>query len=111
MKDKNNTLDTLRSIFHDSCTKHGIAAGNKDTVIKNGMALFEINASGDVFPLNNSYPTVASFVIAHRGDTVKPVDSNNLTKEQLYNRLVGYAKSGNMKMYRKTREQYASCSA
>ncbi len=119
MKGMNETLimnvsddqhtETLKSIFSDSCLKNGVPDYNKDSVINNGINLFELDSSGDVLPLS-SYSTIAEYVIAHRGDTVQNDNTTDATKEQLYNRLVGYAKSGNMKMYRQTRQLYASCS-
>ena len=99
---------TLKSIFSDSCSKHGVPNSAKDNLINNGISLFEINAAGDVFPLNNSYPTVASFVIAHRRDIIQDDNSNNLTKEQLYNRLAESAKARDMVEYRRLRKQYSA---
>lgn len=104
---KQETKSKLYAIFNDSCVKHGVVESEKNNLIINGVGLFEINTSGDVFPLG-SYQTIAEYVIAHRIDIIHDDNSNNLTKEQLYNRLSKSAKAGNMVEYRRLRKQYSA---
>ena len=69
--DNQHPTDTLKLIFADSCVKHSVPDTQKDNLIKNGIALFELDSSGDVLPLS-SYSTIAEYVLKHRDDNIEP---------------------------------------
>ncbi len=99
--------DTLRAKLHRACTEQGVLDERKDSIVKGGLELFSVDASGMcTFPLGK-YPNIVDYVKIHSGDTVQD-DYSNLTKEQLYNRLVKAAKTGKMIEYRRLRKQYSA---
>ena len=106
-KSDNQHTATLKSIFSDSCIKNGVPDTKRDNLINNGVNLFELDSSGDVLPLS-SYSTISEYVLKHRGNITQTDNTTDLTKEQLYNRLVKAANDGRMAEYRRLRKQYST---
>ena len=104
--DKHNIL---KSHLQESCAKHGVPDAKQNQIVESGLDLFEIGGSGNyVFPLGD-YATIYEYVLAHRGEhNVVQADDSNLTKKQLYNRLVKAATGGRMVEYRRLRKQYSA---
>ena len=104
-----NKHNILKTYLLESCAKHGVPDSKKDQVIEDGLGLFELGGSDNyVFPLGD-YATIYEYVLAHRTEhDVAQADDANLTKDQLYNRLVKAATAGNMVEYRRLRLQYSA---
>ena len=101
------SADTLKEKLHRACTEHDVLDAKKDSIIKNGLELFSVDISGMyTFPLGK-YPSINDYIKAHSSDTPQD-DYSNLTKEQLYSRLVKAAETGKMVEYRRLRKQYSA---
>ena len=102
-------VENLETIIGGCCEKHGIADAKKEYLINNGLSLFKFDVANDfVYPIGN-YQTVLEYVLAHcsEDDAVKAEESN-LTKENLYNRLIKAAETKNIVEYRRLRKQYTA---
>ncbi len=99
----------LKSHLQESCAKHGVPDAKKEQIIENGLGLFELGGSGNyVFP-RGDYATIYEYILAHRGEPdIVQADDSDLTKDQLYNRLVKAATAGRMVEYRRLRKQYSA---
>lgn len=118
MKGMNTTLilnepetqfpDTLKAKLQRACTEQGVSDVKKDSIIKNGLELFMVDGSGIYTLPLGKYANIAEYVKArrHDHDGVQADDLPELTKEQLYNRLVEAAKAGKMVEYRRLRKHY-----
>jgi hypothetical protein len=101
-----NEPDTLEAKLHRACTEHGVPDDRRDSIITNGLEMFTVDDAGLItFPLGK-YPNITEYIKAYRhGDGIVD-DLTELTKEQLYNRLVKAAEAGKMVDYRRLRKQY-----
>lgn len=88
-----------------SCSEHDVPHAEKGRIIENGLKLFSIDASGVFTTPRGKHATIDHYVKAHRDGAEQGADSN-LTKEQLYSRLVEAASAGKMAEYRHLRKQY-----
>jgi hypothetical protein len=101
-----NEPDTLKAKLHRACTEHAVPDDKRDSIIKNGLEMFMVDGSGIYTLPLGKYPNITEYIKAYRhGDGIVD-DLTELTKEQLYNRLVKAAEAGTMVDYRRLRKQY-----
>jgi hypothetical protein len=110
MKGMNTTLvlnepDTLKAKLHRACAEHSVPNDKRDSIVKSGLELFMVDGSGIYTLPLGKYPNIAEYVKAHRHGAEHGIDLN-LTRDQLYNRLIKAAEAGKMVEYRRLRKQY-----
>ncbi len=95
----------LRDKLNRSCIENDVPYDQKGSLVKAGLELFSMDAAGLHTIPKGKHATVNDFVKAHRDNTEHHGDSN-LTKTQLYDRLVKAAETGSTVEYRHLRKQY-----
>ena len=97
----------LREKLNRSCSEHDVPYAEKGRIIENGLKRFSVDASGVFTTPKGKHATIDQYVKTYRDGTEHGADSN-MTKEQLYNRLVKAATANNMAEYRRLKKLYVA---